>query len=115
MCLVQSRPVLTISDLCRAEFVAAVSMHVRMRRYPTEIGEQLVDDFEGWVAAAASASEIEALDTRAAMRILRRFDLKLRAPDAIHLGICQRLGAQLLSYDVDQVAAARALGIPLIT
>ena len=71
--MTRSNESLAISDLCRAEFIAAVSMHVRMRR----------------------------------------FDLKLPTPDAIHLGIWRRLGARLLTHDVDQVAANLDLGIQL--
>jgi len=111
--LTQLSESLAISDLCRAEFIAAISMHVRMRRYPAAIGHALIDDFETWAVANTNTCQIEPADTSDAAAFLRRFDLKLRTPDAIHLGICRRLGARLLSYDVDQVAAALDLGIRL--
>lgn len=105
--------VLIVSDLCRAEFVAAIGMHTRSRRYSAEAGHRLIEEFDAWTRASTNFNQVRSIDVVEATRYLQRFDLRLRAPDAIHLGICQRLGARLLSYDVDQVAAARALGVLL--
>ena len=45
---------------------------------------------------------------------VRRFDLKLRAPDALHAAICRRLGMRLVTLDRRLAAAARALGIDVL-
>jgi predicted nucleic acid-binding protein len=45
---------------------------------------------------------------------VRRFDLKLRAPDALHLAICRRLQARLVTLDNNLARAARALDVPCI-
>jgi uncharacterized protein len=37
--------------------------------------------------------------------------LPLRAPDAIHIAMAQRVGAALVTFDRRMAAAARALGI----
>lgn len=101
-----------VSDFCVAEFVSAISQQVRSQRYGTASGHAVIAEFEAWVASTnflyASASDIVEATT-----MLRRFDLKLRAPDAIHLAICRRANARLLSYDDNQIAAAIELGITL--
>lgn len=88
-------------------------MHVRMRRYAADTGHGLIGDFSAWARANSYHFETEPGDMRIAIEILGRFELKLRAPDALHLAICQRAGAALLTFDDDQAAAAAALGIPL--
>ena len=41
---------------------------------------------------------------------LRRLDLTLRTPDALHIAIAQRLAAELMTFDQKMAASARALG-----
>jgi predicted nucleic acid-binding protein len=50
-------------------------------------------------------------DIDAANRILRRLDVNLRTPDAIHIVIARRLQATLVTFDRIMAASARALGI----
>jgi len=38
----------------------------------------------------------------------------LRAPDAIHLAVADRLGATIATFDRGLAAAAEALGIPAV-
>lgn len=40
-------------------------------------------------------------------------DTSLRTPDALHLAICRRLGAELLTFDQGMIAAARSLGVSI--
>jgi uncharacterized protein len=51
---------------------------------------------------------------RLANTYVRRFKLKLRAPDALHAAICRRLELQLATLDRRLAAAARALGINVV-
>jgi predicted nucleic acid-binding protein len=55
--------------------------------------------------------DIGATDARLAYIYARRFDLGLRAPDALHLAIARRLDATLVTLDRRLVAAAREVGI----
>lgn len=105
--------VFIVSDLCTAEYIAAVSQHVRTRRYSPAVGKALIVAFDNWAAESAGRINLAAGDVAAATDMLRRFDVKLRTPDTLHLAICRRVGARLLSFDNDQVAAARAFGIAL--
>jgi predicted nucleic acid-binding protein len=42
---------------------------------------------------------------------IRRLDLTLRAPDAIHIAAAQRLDASLATFDAGMAGAARRLGL----
>jgi uncharacterized protein len=68
-------------------------------------------DFDEWRASATEVVEMDAHDCRLANAYVRRFDLKLRAPDALHAAICRRLELQLATFDRRLAAAARALEI----
>jgi predicted nucleic acid-binding protein len=68
-------------------------------------------DFEIWRAGNSSPVEVHPADVRLAYAHVRRFDLALRAPDALHLAIARRAGAKLITFDRRLLAAASALGI----
>jgi len=50
----------------------------------------------------------------AAAAFLRRLDLALRTGDAINIAIVQRIGADLLTFDGQMSAGARALGVTVL-
>jgi uncharacterized protein len=54
-------------------------------------------------------AEIHAVDVRLAAAYVRRFDLALRAPDALHLAIARRLDIALVTLDRRMMAAASEL------
>jgi hypothetical protein len=68
-------------------------------------------DFDAWRAAMSSPVEIVASDARLAYVYVRRFDLALRAPDAVHLAVSRRLDLRLVTLDRRLAAAARELGV----
>ena len=76
-----------ISDFAAAEVVSAISRLLRMRLLTEEEGSTRLADFDAWRAAASSAADMHAADARLAYAYVRRFDLRLRAPDALHLAI----------------------------
>lgn len=59
----------------------------------------------------ATRVEITATDVTLADVLLRRLDLPLQAPDAIHLAIAERIEARLVTFDRQMEAGARALGM----
>jgi uncharacterized protein len=71
-------------------------------------------DFDAWRTGETENADVDAHDCRLANAYVRRFDLKLRAPDALHAAICRRLGLQLVTLDRRLVAAARELGIAVV-
>jgi predicted nucleic acid-binding protein len=70
-------------------------------------------DFEAWRAATSSPVEVHAADVRLAYAYIRRFDLMLRAPDALHLAITRRIDATLATFDRRLARAAGELGVAI--
>jgi uncharacterized protein len=105
---------LVISELAAAEVASALSRLVRTDRLATtEAADRLVD-FDAWRMTETETADLESFDCRMASRYVRRFDLKLRAPDALHAAICRRLELQLVTLDRRLAAAARELGIDVM-
>jgi hypothetical protein len=95
---------LLISDFAAAEVASAVSRLVRMAVLSDTDASARLADFDAWRTAMSSGVDIAASDARLAYIYVRRFDLGLRAPDALHLAIARRLDATL-------VTRAREMGI----
>ena len=108
-----AKPVIGVNDFAAAEFASAVSLRLRSRQIALPEATELLAVFDEWVPGNAKSIPLEAADLRAAAAMVRRFELGLRAPDAVHLALCQRLSIPLLTYDIRQSKAARALGIKL--
>jgi hypothetical protein len=104
---------LLVSDFAAAEVASAVSRLVRMGRLQTSDGAACLTDFDVWRAAMTTVVEIHAADVRLADAYVRRFDLALRAPDALHIAIARRLDVALVTLDRRIAAAATQLGVAL--
>lgn len=76
--------------------------------------DDLLLDLDDWIAATVPPIEVEGGDVREATALVRQFDLKLRAPDAVHIAICRRVEARLITLDTNLAHAARAVGLPCI-
>jgi predicted nucleic acid-binding protein len=100
-----------ISDFAAAEVASALSRLVRMAQLTQQEASVRLADFEAWRAATSSAVDVHAADARLAYAYVRRFDLPLRAPDALHLAIARRLDATLVTLDGRLANAAKQLGI----
>jgi predicted nucleic acid-binding protein len=106
---------LLVSDFASAEFASAVARRVRMQELTPEQGRIALSGFDIWVARMADWIEIGATDVALATTYLRRLDLPLRAPDAIHIAIAQRVDAMLVTFDQRMAASALALGALVAT
>ena len=102
---------LLISDFGAAEVASALSRLVRMLTLTGEDASARLADFDAWRAAMSSPIDIQAVDARLAYIFVRRFELQLRAPDALHLAIVRRLDATLVTLDRRLADAARELGV----
>jgi predicted nucleic acid-binding protein len=105
---------LLISDFAAAEVASALSRLVRMARLSDADATARLADFDAWRAAMSSPAEIGAADVRLASVYVRRFDLGLRAPDALHLAIARRLDATLITLDRRLAAAALEMDVAAI-
>jgi uncharacterized protein len=102
---------LLISDFAAAEVASAVSRLVRMALLTEADASARLADFDAWRTAMASTVDIQASDARLAYIYVRRFDLRLRAPDALHVAVARRLDVSLVTLDRRTAAAARELGV----
>jgi uncharacterized protein len=102
---------LLVSEFAAAEVASALSRLVRMGLLTVAEGAMRLADFDTWRAATSTPTDVHPADARLAHTYVRRFDLALRAPDALHLAITHRLNAKLVTLDRRLERAARGLGI----
>lgn len=96
-----------------AEFASGVARNVRTGRLSRSGGEDAFRAFDEWRGMKAEIVALGARDVALATTWLRRLDLNLRAPDALHLAMAARLRIPLLTFDRQLATAARALSLPL--
>jgi uncharacterized protein len=104
-------PILIVSDFAVAEFASAISRRVRTRDLTASEAHTAFTSFDSWLVRATQRVDATTPDIAAAASVLRRLDLNLRTPDAINIGIADRIGATLATFDVRKATAARALGV----
>ena len=102
--------IVNVSDFAAAEFASAVARQVRAKEISSREARAAFSTFDAWISRAAQRSQITPSDIIAAEVFLRRLDLPLRAPDAVHIAITQRIGAALATFDARMSASARTLG-----
>jgi predicted nucleic acid-binding protein len=108
------QPVVVVSTFGLVEFDAAITARQRTGRLDHAEAFGILQRCDRWVADQARAEDVDPADHRVAAIHVRRFELGLRAPDALHLATCARLGLPLLTLDHRQAAAAAALGLALV-
>ncbi|MEQ1617611.1 MAG: type II toxin-antitoxin system VapC family toxin [Terricaulis sp.] len=104
-------PPLMVSDFAGLEFASAISRIARMRLLPNATARQALADLDVFVSRSAISVEISSLDVVLAASFIRRLDLNLRGPDAMHVAMASRLGATLFTLDAKLKACARKLGL----
>lgn len=102
---------LLVSEFGAAEAASGVSRLVRMGQLAAADATAALDNLDAWRFAATEPVDVTPGDLRLAHLLVRRFELKLRAPDALHVAIAKRLGAQLVSRDGGMRAAAEMVGV----
>lgn len=103
-----------VSDWALAEFAAVMGRDVRAGGIDEGGARKGFAGLDVWVGAEATIVHVTTDDVAAAARRLRRLDLNLRAPDALHVCIALRLGAALATADKKMIRAARQLGLVVI-
>lgn len=103
-----------IGDFTSAEVAAVISRRVRMAVDSNAQATSRLEGLDRLKAWAGAAEPLESEDIRLAERLIRIFDLKLRAPDAIHAALCLRHRYALATFDRGLAHAARALGVTCI-
>lgn len=106
-------PTAFVSDFAAAELASALGRLLRMTVLTAQEARAALTAFDVWRHQESTAIASTTHDIAAAEAYLRRFDTKLRTPDAINLAIAERCRLHVAVYDEDMAAAARTLGIPL--
>jgi uncharacterized protein len=107
------KPALLVSDFACAEFASAVAKRMRMGEFAMSDAQLIFSNFDAWTPRAVQHMNVSAADVKVAGAFLRRLDLTLRTPDALHIAMAQRAGATLLTFDKKMAAVARTLVTPV--
>lgn len=108
------RPALTVSDFASAEFASAVARKVRIEHLSHEESRAAFATFDVWMTSEVVRAQTLPADISTAESFIRRLDLNLRAPDAIHIAIALRLDADLATFDERMADCARLLGCRVV-
>ena len=103
-----------VSDFAAGEVASGFSRLLREGKLGREAADRKLANFDGWLLTDCSHTTVGNADIRLAMVFVRRFDLKLRMPDALHLAVCRKLSLQLVTLDRRMADAGRALDIDVI-
>ena len=104
---------LVVSEFAAAEVASGISRLVRTRVLAPDFADSRLTEFDLWREDRTVAIEIEGADVRSAAMIVRRFELMLRTPDALHIAICRRLDASLATLDLRLAEVAVELGVKI--
>lgn len=108
--LAEQRRPLAFSDWGLTECASALGIKLRRGELQTEAVRLL---WQGVQSFATNVCEFVACAPRHqvdAQRLISRFELPLRAGDALHLAIARDAGATLVTYDKVLLDAAQAIG-----
>ena len=104
--LAERRPTITFSLWTIAEFSSALGVRSRMGLLDPDERRSLEAMLDQWLASSGAPVAPLAEDFQTARHLLRQSRSNLRAPDALHLAVCARIGADLASFDQKMLQAA---------
>ena len=101
-----------ITDWAAAEFSAAIRTKARRGELLSSQTGFVEASFDAVIARLGGTVAVTPEDHRRT-RMLVIADGLIRAPDALHIIVAQRLGASLATFDIDQMRAAKAAGVEI--
>lgn len=102
---------LVVSEFTASEVASALSRLVRTGRLDAVDATARLTEFDAWRIAATDDLEFRPGDLRLAHAFVRRFDLMLRTPDALHAAVCRNADLMPVTMDHRLARAAEALGV----
>ena len=107
--------VLVTSTWTRTEFNSLLGIRVRSRSMEAEDARR-AEEYLDKLLESFGILDVAPADLELARRMLRDFDVGLRAGDALHLAIARNRGAEnVLSLDKKMLRAGRVFGITATT
>jgi uncharacterized protein len=104
-----------ISPWCDTEVCSALGRKLRMHELSVDREAQVRLMWRTTMQGLLTVVPTHTVDFHHAADLCARPDLKLRAPDALHLAVARRLDLPLATFDTVMAEAAAALAIPLVT
>ncbi len=102
----------TISEWTRTEFASAIGIMARSRRLEQDVAHDALRAFHAMADSSLAVLVPEKEDFLLASRFLERFELGLRAGDALHLAIAANHGAkEIYALDHIMIRSAQKLNI----
>jgi hypothetical protein len=105
-------PDLSLSDWGVTEFSSALAVGMRVGRLTAADRDAAEASLGSWLGANGLPEPVQPDDIRMGRSLIRATPLPLRASDALHLAVAQRLGDAVATFDVQMARAAIDLGIP---
>jgi predicted nucleic acid-binding protein len=102
---------LIVSEFATAEVASELSRRVRTGALDLDAVLEGLAHLDVWRAAFTTDLDLQPSDVRLAGLFVRRLELGLRAPDALHAAVCRRTGHTLVTRDRRLAGAAEALGV----
>jgi uncharacterized protein len=103
-----------VSSWVLAEMPSMLGRRVRNALYTAEQAHIVHARISAWLENHCLTESVQELDFRRAATYQLNWHLGLRAGDALHLAICDRLGIVMVTLDRKLVEAAGILNIPVI-
>lgn len=108
----ETEAVLALSKLVELEVFAALSLRLRIGDLELEDVERVANLFVSHLEGDYyNQLELQPEHYRLARSYIARFDLPLKAPDALHLAVCAAEGFKLVTADRQLSHNARALDV----
>ncbi len=104
---------LALSDWTATEFSSALALGTRVGRLTSLERGAAEAAFQSWQEREPFASALDPNDIRVARNLIKTTARPLRAGDALHIAIAQRLGCSLGTFDVGMRDAAVDLGLQI--
>jgi hypothetical protein len=104
---------IVFSEWTLAGFSSALAVATRMGRLGADEQDKIEGTVDRWLMTVPPPHSMAPGEAETARRFIRATSLPLRAGDALHLAIADRLGLALATFDERMAAAAADLGIPV--
>lgn len=101
-----------MSSWTLTEFSSALAVKTRMRNLLDRDRREFELQLDQWLRSRVVLSVVDA-DMVEARRLVRN-DVRLRAPDALHLALAARHGCSLATLDEDMAKVATDIGLQVI-
>jgi predicted nucleic acid-binding protein len=109
----QAGQTLLVSDWAALETISAFAQKARSGAITLREAETARDNLTQWCNDFTIKLALDSSDLEAAAKLVGAFLVNLRAPDALHLAMAQRLNVMLATFDTKLAAAGRSVSVAI--